>query len=56
MTLEANKKAVLMSVFALGSVLVSYMVYQRVADEENHENKRKRDRMLRKARQRANRS
>ena len=48
-TLENNKKTAVVSLFALGSVLVSYLVYQRVADTERHEKKRKRERMMRKA-------
>ena len=47
---ENNKKAALVSLFALGSVLVSYMVYQRVADTESSERRRKHERMVRKAR------
>lgn len=47
---EVNKKAAVVSLFTLGSVLVSYLVYQRVADYESHEKRRKRERMLRKAR------
>ena len=47
---DNNKKAALVSLFALGSVLVSYMVYQRVADTESNERRRKHERMVRKAR------
>jgi len=52
---ETNKKAAIVSLFALGSALVSYLVYQRVADNESHEKRRKRERMLRKARQQSSR-
>ena len=42
-TLQNNKKTAAFSLFALGSVLVSYLVYQRVADTERHEKKRRRE-------------
>ena len=49
-----KKKAAILGISALGSMLVSYLVYKSVAGEdgEAHDNRsRKRERMLRKARQ-----
>ena len=45
-----GKKAALLGLSAIGSVLVSYFVYRSVANEDSIESQRKRERMLRKAR------
>jgi len=45
-----RKKAAMIGIFAIGSALVSYLVYQRVADDERNDKPSKRERMLRKAR------
>ena len=47
-----KKKAAILGLSALGSILVSYFVYKSVAEDgETRSRSRKRERMLRKARQ-----
>ena len=46
-----RKKAAILGLSALGSIIVSYLVYKSVADEESIEKQLRRDRMLRKAKQ-----
>ncbi len=45
-----RKKAAILGISALGSILVSYLVYRSVANDQSTDKQRKRDRMLRKAR------
>ena len=45
-----RKKAAILGISALGSILVSYLVYKSVANDQSTDKQRKRDRMLRKAR------
>jgi len=46
-----RKRAAILGLSALGSIIVSYLVYKSVADEESTEKQRRQDRMLRKAKQ-----
>lgn len=48
-----KKKAAIIGISAIGSILVSYFVYKKVVDEDGDAKIRKRDKMLRKARQQA---
>ena len=45
-----RKKAAILGISALGSILVSYLVYKSVATDQSTDAQRKRDRMLRKTR------